>query len=193
MYSPSYMPRSTYKKALEQSLAEHRKLVKQREELDRQIASLSEQIVTELRLAAKKGEAVDVTRLFDEQEMPEDDEKASLTDAIGDLLKGRDEFLTASQIKEGLPRIGFDVSHYSDPLPTITTTLCRLVKNGDVISQSVSGRTVYKWNTSAFKHSPLKYLGQRHKTTGMTAPSKKAQPRWWVYMQEQAAKKGGES
>ncbi len=177
------------KKTLEHSVAEHRKLIEQREDLDRQIAGSTERIVAELRLLARKP-GVDISDVFDEQEMPEEDEQSSLTDAISELLKGRDEFLTASQVRDGLPRIGYGVGHYSDPLPTITTTLSRLARSGDVISQSVEGKTVYKWNTSAFKHSPLKFLGQRYKKPGDAAQSKKAEPRWWAHMREQAAKKG---
>jgi hypothetical protein len=173
------------KKTLERSVAEHRKLIEQRDELDKQIASSTERIVAELRLLARKP-GVDISDVFDKQEMPEEDEQSSLTDAIGELLRGQEEFLTASQVRDGLPRIGYSVSHYSDPLPTITTTLSRLVRSGDVIGQVVQGKMAYKWNASPFKHSPLKFLGQRYRAGGRRAQAgEKGEPHWWRYMKEQ--------
>lgn len=175
------------KKTLERSVAEHRKLIEQRDALDREIAGSTERIVAELRLLARNPRAADISDVFDEQEMPEEDEQASLTDAISELLKGREEFLTTSQVRDGLPRIGYGVSHYSDPLPTIATTLSRLVRSGEVIQQSVNGVNLYAWNRSPFKHSPLKFLGQRYREGGRRAPSReKAEPRWWAHMKNQA-------
>jgi hypothetical protein len=180
---------SPYRAALEEAVGEYRELTVQRENVDKQIAGLRETILSLLRLLAKRGEYIDVAQIFDDQEMPDEEKKAGLSEAISDALKARDAFMTASEIKTALAGIGFNVSGYSDALPTITTTLTRLVGSDDVLVQEVRGTKVYKWNTSAFKHSPLKYLGQRHKGASAQPKSGKRsgpEPNWWRHMKEQA-------
>ncbi len=182
------MAKSSYREALEEAVEEQRSLTQQRAELDTRIARLRETIVTLLRLLALKGEPIDVTQVFEDQEMP-DDAKTSITEAIGDLLKAREEFMTASQIMTGLTGIGFDVERYSEPLPTITTTLTRLMQSGEVIQQAVNGVNVYAWNRSPFKHSPLKYLGQRANSGFIGKGSQRDTPDWWLHLQSAAKKK----
>lgn len=149
---------ANYIAALQQAIDEGRELTKQRAIMDRKLAQLRETVITLLRLL-DEDQPVNVNDLFESSEIPEQAE-TSLTEAISDVLKARDSFMTASEINTALARIGFD-KQYAAPLPTIATTLTRLEKTGDVVSNTVNGKAVYKWNTSSFKHSPLKYIGQR--------------------------------
>jgi hypothetical protein len=180
------MTKSSYRQALDEAVEEQRDLTKQRADIDQRIARLRETIVTLLRLLAEKGEPIDVTQIFEDEEMP-DDAKTSITEAISDLLKAREGSMTASQIMTGLTGIGFDVERFSAPLQTITTTLSRLAQGGEVIQNSINGVNVYAWNRSSFKHSPLKYLGQRSKGLKGLREAKE-QPSWWKHLLDEAVK-----
>jgi hypothetical protein len=176
MYTPFEMATDSYRKALEQALEEYRGLIQSREETDQRIARLRETILTLLRLLGEQ-ETIDLKDFFPSREIEEQD-PASVSDAISDVLKAAGTWMTASQVKDSLAGIGFNVGQYTEPLPTITTTLSRLESRGDVVrDRDAVGKTVYKWNVSAFKHSPLKYVNQRIK--------KDVKPDWWNKLVEQ--------
>jgi hypothetical protein len=63
-----------------------------------------------------------------------DPETASggMTDCIRAILKKAVEPLTASEIRESLESIGFDMNSYSNPLATVHTVLRRLTESGEV-------------------------------------------------------------
>jgi hypothetical protein len=57
-----------------------------------------------------------------------------MTDCIRVILKKAAEPLTASEIRESLASIGFEMDSYSNPLATIHTVLRRLAESGEVES-----------------------------------------------------------
>ena len=57
---------------------------------------------------------------------------AGMTDSIREILRKSPEPLTASEIREGLERLGFDMKSYSNPLATIHTVLRRLAEADEV-------------------------------------------------------------
>ena len=176
------MTEDSYKKALEDAIAEYRTLVTQRTEIDLRIAHLRETIVTLLRLLGRQ-EPVDFENFFNSAELAgviDTRSEAGLSEAILDTLKAYDGFLTVREIKEGLTKIGFDIERYTDALPSISTTLSRLARNGDILRQEINGVPAYKFNTSPFKHSPLKYIGQRR--------PKERTPNWMQRLKEAAEK-----
>jgi len=59
-------------------------------------------------------------------------ENAGMTGSIREILKKSPEPLTASEIREGLEKLGFDMKSYSNPLATIHTVLRRLAEAEEV-------------------------------------------------------------
>jgi hypothetical protein len=55
-----------------------------------------------------------------------------MTDCVRAILKKAAEPLTASEIRESLESVGFDMNSYSNPLATIHTVLRRLTESGEV-------------------------------------------------------------
>jgi hypothetical protein len=55
-----------------------------------------------------------------------------MTDCVRAILKKAAEPLTASEIRESLEAVGFDMKSYSNPLATIHTVLRRLGESGEV-------------------------------------------------------------
>jgi hypothetical protein len=55
-----------------------------------------------------------------------------MTDCVRAILKKAAEPLTASEIRESLEAIGFDMKSYSNPLATIHTVLRRLTESSEV-------------------------------------------------------------
>jgi len=63
-----------------------------------------------------------------------DSPPAGMTDCIRAILTKAEEPLTASEIRESLESIGFDMKSYSNPLATVHTILRRLGEAGEVES-----------------------------------------------------------
>jgi hypothetical protein len=101
-------------------------LGRQIEECDRQIAALTQ---TMRAIAPLVGEEPppDVQIAPDAETPP-----GGMTDCVRALLKKATEPLTASEIRESLEAIGFDMNSYSNPLATIHTVLRRLTESGEV-------------------------------------------------------------
>jgi hypothetical protein len=98
-----------------------------------------------------------------------------LADACREVLKAHDRYLKPAEIRDILGLGGYDLSQYSNALASIHGVLKRMVESGEVLPAQGASGTLYKWNTSEFKHSPLKYVGQRNKDE---------QPEWWKRMME---------
>jgi len=98
----------------------------QLEECDQQIAALTQ---TMRALAPLVGEQPppDVQIAPDAETPP-----GGMTDCVRAILKKAAEPLTASEIRESLEVIGFDMDSYSNPLATIHTVLRRLTESGEV-------------------------------------------------------------
>ena len=59
---------------------------------------------------------------------------AGMTDSIRAILTKADEPLTASEIRDRLESMGFDIKSYSNPLANIHTVLKRLTESGELES-----------------------------------------------------------
>lgn len=95
------------------------------EECDKQIAALTQ---TMRALAPLAGEELPKAFAADENEMP----AGGMTDCVRAILKRAAEPLTATEIREKLEHIGFDMESYSNPLSTVHTVLRRLAESGEV-------------------------------------------------------------
>jgi hypothetical protein len=82
--------------------------------------------------------------------------RLKFTDAIRDILKTADGYVTAPQIRDQLIRMGFDFSKYKQELVPVHNTLKRLQDQGEVSARrdfrdtqggTQSGTVSYRWIT----------------------------------------------
>jgi hypothetical protein len=59
-------------------------------------------------------------------------ENAGMTDSIREILRKSPEPITASEIRDSLEKLGFDMKSYSNPLATVHTVLRRLAEADEV-------------------------------------------------------------
>jgi hypothetical protein len=116
---------ATARTDLERMIRERLEFEREIENRDRQIAALKQTIKA---LAPLAGEEV--------PEIALDPELAAggMTDCVRAILSKATEPLTASEIRESLESLGFDMKSYSNPLATIHTVLRRLTESGEVES-----------------------------------------------------------
>jgi hypothetical protein len=117
-----------YRKDLNSALEEYERLSEQRTAIDVRLAQLVQAIGSLSRLCHVKP-AVEL----------------GLTDACRMVLKAVDHALTAAEIRLKLETMGYDTSHFSNPLGSIHVVLRRLCRSGEV---SVVGKNAFAWNRS---------------------------------------------
>lgn len=120
-------------------------MVEQRNAADAEIGKLQRWVDATLPMlppeTAKKWKAALNSILGRQRLVP----RFSLADSISQLIKANDEVaLTVSDIKDTLVGSGFDFSSYrSNPISSISTTLRRMVKRGEVHTEVIEGVNVY--------------------------------------------------
>jgi hypothetical protein len=68
-----------------------------------------------------------------------------LTDACRTVLRGsRREWMTIAEVQAGLKELGFPLNKYKAPAGSITTTVNRLVKAGEVATDRPSARAMFQ-------------------------------------------------
>lgn len=135
------MTQDTYRKALEAAHAEMEELQVKQEQTEKRIAQLRHTIgsLLPLVLADEKGQPVrDATPYMEPLE------QLGLTDLVREVLKASDIPLRPLQVKEGLERLGFDITPYQNITATVHTILKRLASNGEVERTVEGGRTAYR-------------------------------------------------
>jgi hypothetical protein len=132
------MKRESYKQDLEEAQKMLSKKLQERAELDMEIAQLRQDIGSLAQLCGVPH--LDIKKLFEEGL----ERQMGLTDACIEVLKATDEPLTPAEVKEGLIRIGFDVSAHSNILASIHTTLRRLADDGITKESDKDGKRAYK-------------------------------------------------
>ena len=103
-------------------LNEKQELLREIENRDQQIAALSQTMKAIAPLVGEQPPEVD------DADVP----PGGMTDCIRAILQRAMEPLTASELRESLESLGFDMSSYSNPLATIHTVLRRLTESGEV-------------------------------------------------------------
>jgi hypothetical protein len=163
------MTNENYKQALVDAMKENHDLIKQIAELDRRRARLIETITTLMRLVGGEN-GLDMDSFLEENqelaaylEMGDYAEELGLSESVRQVLLANGGWMSATQVKDGLIRLGINMMDYRNPLAVIHTTLKRLVEGGDVLRDIFEPETKakFRWNTSEFKHSPLKWVNQR--------------------------------
>jgi hypothetical protein len=95
----------------------------QRSQLESQMVRIETSIRSILALSDDEYEVVPFLERLDEITKPE-----GFTDAIRKVLRMSNEALTAGEIRDRLPQVGFALESYSNPLASIHTILKRLAK-----------------------------------------------------------------
>lgn len=141
------MTEDTYRKALESANSELDELLGQQEQIARRIAQLRQTVgsLSPLVVGSENAKAVgDATPYLD---------KSGLTDVVRDVLRASDKPLRPLQVKEGLERIGFDLTVYKNAMAAVHTVLKRLVENGEAKSTTAGGQTLYQWSSGRLQES----------------------------------------
>jgi hypothetical protein len=174
---------SNYSTILEAAITELADLMRERELLDARRENLNERIIRVregvVGLSSLAGHDPDEIRMKYANLFPElIDSDIGFTDAVRKVLAANATLMTPVGVRTGLRTLGFDLDRYSNPLASIHTVLKRLVESGEAEIGTVNESTAYRWKNrpefsvanaeratgpGAFKHSPLKHIGQRPK------------------------------
>lgn len=122
-----------YRRALDAAVREYENLGRQRAEIDQRLAQLTQTIGTLMRLC-------NLTPTV----------QLGLTDAVRLVLKGAGHPLAATEVRDQLQAMGFDVARYANDLASIHTVLKRLTESGD--AQFVPrpwDKPAYRWRKPA--------------------------------------------
>lgn len=124
------MAEENYRRALTAAIGEYERLSKERAEIDVRIAQLLQTIGSLSRLLCKLRPTVEL----------------GLTEACRMALKAAGTPLTASEVRLRLEAMGYDTSHYSNPLGSIHVVLRRLCRSGEArFVPTKSDKPSYAW------------------------------------------------
>ena len=119
------MNKEDYKKLLREKEERLVELLDQQEHLETEIAELKQEIGA---LAILAGEAKDSRYDF----LARISGDLGLIDAIREVMRSMNGYLTPKDIRDGLDNIGYNIGEHSNILASIHTTLRRMAQNGEV-------------------------------------------------------------
>jgi ABC-type transporter Mla subunit MlaD len=82
-------------------------------------------------------------------------EQLGMTTALRTVLKAATEPMSLNALRCALDSLGFDLSGYSQPLPTIATAVKRLVDRAEAEQVESPSGTCYRWKSQARTCWPL--------------------------------------
>jgi hypothetical protein len=131
-------------------------------EIDAQLVQL-DQTITSVTPLAHDGIDPDLAAFMHEMFTNLALDETSLANSCREILQAATgTWMTPVGIKNALIKAGYDEGKHSNLGASVHSVLKRLEQAGEVIRSTDSYQNaVYKWNTSAFRHSPLKNVGQR--------------------------------
>ncbi|MBX5482667.1 MAG: hypothetical protein IRZ16_12635 [Myxococcaceae bacterium] len=128
------MSRPSYKKALEDAIAEYESLRRERDALEARMAQLAQTIGSLSRLCGLKAGV-----------------ELGITDACRAILRSSKRALTPTEIRDQLQAMGFDLSKYANGLAAIHTVLKRLHGAGEADLQETPERKQgYAWKGTSY-------------------------------------------
>lgn len=127
-----------YKRVMQDSILRLSELVRQRRKLDNEIARMQKMA----RWAALQRVDRHVSEASNEGSRSN---VLGLTEAISQVLRTYDTWLSPVLVRDLLESVGFDTGGYREPLPSIHVTLKRLVDRGEAIQSKLSsGGSAYR-------------------------------------------------
>lgn len=139
------MSENDYHRALRAAMSEYEELGRQRRAIDKRLAELTQTIGTLNKLC---GFVPNVPW--------------GLTDACRVVLSGNSYPMTATEVRDRLGAIGFDLSKYSSSLSAIHTVLKRLSEAAEVrFVELDSGKFAYEWQRAPNLRAKALYSGSQ--------------------------------
>jgi hypothetical protein len=118
-----------------------RKLLEQRDNLNRQIEHTVELISANANFLPEDERAAHLQKLAEMVAGP-----PGFTDSVRQVLRNiPSRALTAKRVRDLLRDAGFDLSSYTNPLASIHTILRRLAERGEVAVSDAAGEVQYRW------------------------------------------------
>jgi uncharacterized phage infection (PIP) family protein YhgE len=129
-----------FEKAIDLAEEELTQKIQERDEIERRIGQLNLALRGMANMLPEPQKRQLLNRLDAMRRKP-----SGLTDSIREALNQFTDGMTSGEIKSYLENIGFDLSEYSQPNATISSTLLRLRSNKEiVVSGSRNGGMVFK-------------------------------------------------
>jgi hypothetical protein len=124
-----------------------RKLLEQRDQLNRKIEHTAELISANANFLPEDERAAQLQRVAEMVAGP-----PGFTDSVRHVLHNiPSQALTAKKVRDLLRGAGFDLSSYTNPLASIHTILKRLAERGEVVVGESNGEVHYRWNSKVTK------------------------------------------
>jgi hypothetical protein len=139
------MKKETYRKQLKAAELDLSELLKQRERVERKIASIKLAIAGLAAVCGDKTSTADIESFVKESE--------GLTELCRSVLKTADGPLTAMEVRQVLKEKGYDFSRFSSPLAAIHTILKRLWEMGEVDRTKKNQKSAYIWKLFSARRS----------------------------------------
>lgn len=134
-----------YRKAITFYSLALRKLLDQREQLNRKIEHTAELISANANFLPEDERAAQLQKLAEMVAGP-----PGFTDSVRLVLRNvPSQALTAKKVRDLLRGAGFDLSSYTNPLASIHTILKRLAERGEVVVSESDGEFRYRWDSKA--------------------------------------------
>lgn len=136
------MDARSYRKTVALYSAALRKLLDQRDQLNRKIEHTAELISANANFLPDAERSAQLQRLAEMIAGP-----PGFTDSVRNVLRNVPaQALTARNVRDLLRGAGFDLSSYTNPLASIHTILKRLAERGEVVVSEIDGEAHYRWS-----------------------------------------------
>jgi hypothetical protein len=120
-----------------------RKLLDQRDQLNRKIEHTAELISANANFLPEDERAVQLQKLAEMVAEP-----PGFTDSVRNVLRNVPfQALTPKKVRDLLREAGFDLSSYTNPLASIHTILKRLADRGEVVVSESDKEVHYRWKS----------------------------------------------
>ena len=115
---------------------------------------------------------------------------AGLTEGVRAVLRGNPSWMSPPEIRNGLVRLGYDLSRYTNVLASIHTILGRLRKGGKVSNgiRKPGRETVYRWKGNITVEPQTANLKLETFSPDVRIRSRKPLPAWYMKITENGTK-----
>ncbi|MDX6559147.1 MAG: hypothetical protein QOF72_2196 [Blastocatellia bacterium] len=129
---------------LDSLMSEREALDEKRDAIDQRISKLRRGVIGLGALCGLTGETIRTSHpeLFPDDPFGQD---TGLTDAVREVLKTNEGFMSPVAIRDYLKKTKFDIGKYKNALASIHTVLKRLRFQDEVQDSIREGRTIYRW------------------------------------------------
>lgn len=150
MDNPDAVDEGLYHDTLTKAISELGDLMTERETLEDRLEKINRRIVRLRRVANTISHLCGYGSFQLANEHPDlfpdfIDPDTGLTDAVREVLRAGEYFMSPIDVRDSLKAKGYDISKYKNVLASIHTILKRLMNQDEVKEGERDGRTTYKW------------------------------------------------